>query len=320
MDMRDFFNSFLREFKELQIFALCKDFDDLSLDDTESSASTSTSTSTSINLSELTSNILLNPNILLNRGIRSSYLQHLHNTIAPPLRSVIEPLRAPFVGVSQDYIEAAFAQIEPLPSIARGVSSVSMALGFRFPPGQSTFLLNEIQLPECLDSLSFVCNSLGLFYSTMGANSLLSYSRHAAGLLGENSELNKVLVEVITNVDGLYGRFFILVWLGVGCTVWYDKVWNRTLGEGLFARIGDYEAFYDMDFVPSFYPFRKLTFLETCDPSSVVDSAFANTPPFAQISIPASGPVLKAVSLGVMIGFFLAVGIVPNLSSFLKDR
>lgn len=36
--------------------------------------------------------------------------------------------------------------------------------------------------------------------------------------------------------------------------------------------------------------------------------------PFAEITIPATGPVLKAVGLGVMVAFFLAVGLVPNPS------
>jgi hypothetical protein len=36
--------------------------------------------------------------------------------------------------------------------------------------------------------------------------------------------------------------------------------------------------------------------------------------PFAEIKIPASGPVLKAAGIGIMVAFFLAVGLVPNAS------
>lgn len=43
-------------------------------------------------------------------------------------------------------------------------------------------------------------------------------------------------------------------------------------------------------------------------------SALKNEHPFAEITIPASGNVLKSVGLGVMVAFFLAVGLVPNLS------
>lgn len=44
-------------------------------------------------------------------------------------------------------------------------------------------------------------------------------------------------------------------------------------------------------------------------------SALGNEIPFADITIPASGNVLKGVGLGVMVAFFLAVGLVPNLTS-----
>lgn len=38
------------------------------------------------------------------------------------------------------------------------------------------------------------------------------------------SNASKVLVEAITFYEGMYGRFFVLVCLGVGCTVWYAFV------------------------------------------------------------------------------------------------
>lgn len=43
-------------------------------------------------------------------------------------------------------------------------------------------------------------------------------------------------------------------------------------------------------------------------------SAFRNEHPFAEITIPSSGPVLNAIGLGVMVAFFLAVGLVPDVS------
>lgn len=63
--------------------------------------------------------------------------------------------------------------------------------------------------------------------------------------------------------------------------------------------------------------FRKVSFVERQpDLTESVVSAFANESPFAEIEIPASGNVLKAVSLGLMLAFFLAVGLVPNVSAF----
>lgn len=60
--------------------------------------------------------------------------------------------------------------------------------------------------------------------------------------------------------------------------------------------------------------FRKICFVEKYDTSESVMSAFENELPFAEITIPASGEVLKAVSLGMMVAIFLAVGLVPNVS------
>lgn len=41
-------------------------------------------------------------------------------------------------------------------------------------------------------------------------------------------------------------------------------------------------------------------------------TAFANEVPFTNINIPANGPVLTAVGLGVMIAIFITLGIVPQ--------
>lgn len=60
--------------------------------------------------------------------------------------------------------------------------------------------------------------------------------------------------------------------------------------------------------------FKRIGFVERNDVSSSVASAFQNEVPFAEISIPASGRMLTAIGLGVMVAFFLAVGIVPNVN------
>lgn len=57
---------------------------------------------------------------------------------------------------------------------------------------------------------------------------------------------------------------------------------------------------------------RRVCFVESKDVSASVTAAYAHSQPFAEITIPASGTVLKAVGLGVVIAFFLAVGIVPG--------
>lgn len=97
------------------------------------------------------------------------------------------------------------------------------------------FLLNELQLPSSFDRLSFLSHYLGLSYNSraLSAQSLFAYSCYGAGLRGlvtdkTDDGITKILVEVITNYEGMYG--LVLICLGIGCTVWY------TFAQGLIDR------------------------------------------------------------------------------------
>lgn len=130
--------------------------------------------------------------------------------------------------------------------------------------------------------------------------------------------MSGLLVEVISNFKGMYGRFLILVILGMGCTVWYGFTPGHPLQAptiGLFAPLSSYDPFFNLNYVSPI--FRKISFVETHDLTASVASAFENELPFAEINIPVSenNNFSKAVGLGVMLAFFLAVGIVPNVSS-----
>lgn len=143
-----------------------------------------------------------------------------------------------------------------------------MPLGFRFTPGQSSFLFSELQLPESFANLSFICNSLGLFYAPMHSEALASYSLRGAGLLNKSTcadyEVHKVLIKVVTKSEGYFGRFYVPVSLGVGCTVWYDKVKLQS-GGGNLCCFGVIRRFLEYGLCPNFLALKKLTFLETCD-------------------------------------------------------
>lgn len=125
----------------------------------------------------------------------------------------------------------------------------------------------------------------------------------------------KIFVEVITYYDGRYGRFLVLVCLGIGCTVrsgFAPGTADQAPAGSLFAPLESYNPLKHMEYYAP--GFRRIGFVEIKDVSASVEAAFGNEHPFAEITIPASGNVLKAVGLGVMVAFFLAVGIVPNLS------
>lgn len=299
---------------------LCQDFDNLSLDDgpsTDDGPSSEDGTPEPNSLSILRNKITG----MFNKTSVVSAQNTLNSSLRPDWAlPLIKAVGAPFIDIPSEYIDGSSLP-EGASALARGLK---MCFGFRFLPGQSSFILRELELPQCFEKFSFLSNSLGLFYGPSQSDLAIEYSRYGLGLLGDNVDLNKVLIEVITHTsEHGFGRFLVLVCLGVGCTVWYGQENTHDVrATGLFAQVdGSYESFFSMDHIPSFYPFKKLTFLETHDISAIVESTFANEPPFAQIPIASSGPVVKAVGLGVMIALFLATGVMPSLpTSLIRTR
>lgn len=229
-------------------------------------------------------------------------------------KSIIEKVQAPFIEFPRHFMD----------SLSFESYNLYINLGFRFHPGQSNFLINELKFPKCFDRLSLLSNSLGLSYNIRPLNelSLFPYSSSGAGMRSLVTDgYSKILVEVITYYEGWYGRFLVLVSLGIGCTVWYGYAPGSPYHApdvSLFTPFESYDSFFDMNYYAP--GFRRVGFVEINDVSASVESAFGNEPPFADIEIPASGPVLKAVGLGVMVAFFLAVGLVPNVSGAINEQ
>lgn len=305
-DKRSLYN-LLYEIENLQIFALCNDFDELSLEDiAPSMEDKAPSLEDNTGPSSSSSSSTIQPYY----SYRNTYHRFLDcRTHSLFSQSIIEQLRAPFIEIPPNLMDSSLVQSNKL----------LMALGFRFHPGQNDFISQEFLLPESFDRISFLCNSLGLSYNSraLSARAIFPYSCIGGGLRGLiNDQLSNILVEVVTYYDGMYGRFLVLVCLGVGSTVWYSFAQgspDHAPTEGMFAPIESYNPFYNMGyFAPGF---RRIGFVERMDVSATVESAFGNEHPFAEITIPASGPLLKAVGLGVMIAFFLAVGLLPNTNS-----
>lgn len=287
---REFFDNLLTGMDNLQVFSLTEEFGRLSLNDTGQSS----------NLS------------LTNRswgGLFQSFLSSVRHSIWN--QSINEQLRAPFVEIPRSFIES-FQQIQ--------TDSIRIGLGLRIHP--ESFILNEFQMQQSsFNRLSIISDALGLYYSCnyYSPPMLLSLSHSGVGLRAvvnpDDDRLGGVLVEVITQVQGIYGRFLILVCLGIGCTVWYgfENCTNSIAPTGeLFAPIKEYALFYNIYY--NNFLFRNISFVETKDLSGTVSSALDNEFPFTGINIPASGNVHTAAGLGLMLAFFLAVGILPNTS------
>lgn len=298
------FIRFLSEIENHQMFLLCKEFDNLSLED-----NTVGSSSSSSSVLQPSSSSVVQPSSYY--GYRSIIDRFLHSSRQSIWsQHLIEQTRAPIIEVPHNILSSSLFNSY----------NIRMGLGFRFLPGQSQMLLKELRLPQSFERLSFLSDSLGLSNNRvhLSSSSLSPYSYSFSGLRGlvaDGHSLTKILVEVITHYKGMYGRFLVLVTLGLCCTVWYTFAPGSCLeapNSSLFGRLEGYDAFLNMDsYVPGF---SRVVFVEKNDVSETVVSAFRNDLPFADITIPASGNVLKAVGLGVMVAFFLAVGLVPNVT------
>src|SRR5262249_10180310 len=98
-----------------------------------------------------------------------------------------------------------------------------------------------------------------------------------------------------------------------GCTAWFSFVPIDV--DPPFAPIESYDPFFNLDYVAP--GLKRLNFVEVQNVTENVRAIFEREAPFTDLVIPASGPTMRAVGLGIMIGFFLAVGIVPDCTSSL---
>ncbi|KAL0391390.1 UNVERIFIED_CONTAM: hypothetical protein Slati_4569000 [Sesamum latifolium] len=157
-----------------------------------------------------------------------------------------------------------------------------------------------------LEKLTIYCNKLGLSYlrSSISTNTLFETCNSGRGLRSivsdHSTDITKIL-EVLTESSGYLGRYLALVILGVGCTVC------------ILGNVFTYENFTDLNYRPPGFQVAK--FLETGDVSSPVESV-VNDSTLIELTIPASGPVLTAVGLGIMLSFSLAAGLVPTASGW----
>lgn len=130
-----FLLSFNKEIEYLDIFSLCNEFDKLSLKDNTGSSSSSTSKS------------LVQSSSYSYRDTLLSFLRG--STHYQRCQSLINQLRAPFIELPRHYIDSSFKSYD-----------IQMGFGFRFLPGQSQLLLQELKMPESFDKLLFFPRSI----------------------------------------------------------------------------------------------------------------------------------------------------------------
>jgi hypothetical protein len=211
-----------------------------------------------------------------------------------------------------------------------------MRLSYRYIPEHTQFIPVQFRITkEVKRHLLSLSNYLGL----LSSSSKLKFNTYnllykdlgngVRSLANERWTPRKKLLEVLTYINGEYGRLIILVSMGVGCTVWYtfmpgglETVPSEML---LFSRDLSYPGFYNINY--ELEPLEKLFFLESRNIADDVLSAFEDVFPFSEI--PIHIPVLNnevenaipnnqartAICLGIMVAVFLALGIVPKIST-----
>ena len=192
---------------------------------------------------------------------------------------------------------------------------------FRYP-GKSDFQFYEFDLLNYdFMNLSSICKSLSLLYnrSSINLNCLSCYSWKGGGLRSLVSSISTpstpILIELLTFFEGVYGRFIIVVNLGIGCTVWY-ALFNGTADQALMCDVFstiDYDPFFQMDYRTPM--FNRVSFVETNDVTNLVDMAFNNVHPFEEINIPSVGYKNKCFRLGLMVAVFMTIGMFTDISS-----
>lgn len=187
-------------------------------------------------------------------------------------------------------------------------------LGFRILPEQVEYIQRELFLEQNYkERLKDVKRSLGLTLSweSLSQRAALKYN---TAVSNADRLYNRLLIEVITFNSGLYGRYFILVHLGVGCTVWYGFCPGHEdslpVYSSLFSEDIDFTKFIHYPETHVQPGFLKIEFQENVENLlPVLAETYQNVKPFKDLNLPQSGFTLMACALGLTIAVFLSLGI-----------
>lgn len=293
-----------------EVFEITKKLGSLSLHDHGASSSGAISSGTGLlqnNSSSFISTLTPTASILERFKMRSNPSAFT--------RKVIDLTKAPFFDIQN-----------PIMKLTEKPFSYMMSLGFRFMPGQGEFLVKELRSPETLEGLRNLRDNLGLSLTkgTLSSSPLLRLKGLSDSVQAGMSALaSRVLVEAITYNAGYYGRFLILVQIGLGCTVWYgfapgDGHFAPTEGfVPLFSPIDNYDAFITNPDVHVQPGFNKITFVQGVDNvAAPLSQAFTEEKPFMDIDIEmptmSNKSLIVGVSLGLAVALLFTLGVNPS--------
>jgi hypothetical protein len=203
-----------------------------------------------------------------------------------------------------------------------------MGLYYRFFPEHTRFIGSEFRITKRVKNrLEHLSNSIGFSSNIVdfSVSDFFVYTPLGRGLrsLVTDSTVSKKVIEVLTFFNGVYGRLIILVSIGAGCTIWYTfvpGVAEIAPPELYLPRVISYNTFLDVNH--QLPPLHKLCFLQTKYITGEVLSALESVYPFTEIPIPNAPDAIPnaldsriVIGLGIMVAVFLAIGIVPHIST-----
>ncbi|YP_008992338.1 hypothetical protein Salmi_Mp074 (mitochondrion) [Salvia miltiorrhiza] len=218
-------------------------------------------------------------------------------------------------------IDKTKSSLNEIPSTICDLTSKSIGLflnlSFRILPNQDSFITQKLRLPKTKDGLIAFKNKLGLSKPSNVGLSQISYDSF---MEKATNIYSGILVDAITYNNSHYGRFLVLVQLGLRCTVWYGFHPGAELGIPvdciLFNPMESYENFINYPDTHVQHGFNKITLVENEDNIlPKLAEGYTSEKPFSDVKIPnASGSVFMSVGLGLAIVILLSLGVSPDLN------
>lgn len=192
-------------------------------------------------------------------------------------------------------------------------NKVFMGLAYRYKPGQTEFVKDDMLIPTSLDRLQLLREKLGLSVSKNRSSSIrdLCTFTHQDGIRSViDANYSKNFIEVITLLNGTFCRILVLT-TGIGCTVWYgfSPCIDGTVPPELFAPIVSYDPFFNVDHLAPNFHSAEINVNDNV--SETIKDAFTSVPPLDEVKTPQeiSGNVLRNVGLGIIIAVLITTGV-----------
>lgn len=181
---------------------------------------------------------------------------------------------------------------------------VFMGLLYRFKPGQTQFIIDDMLIPTSLNRLKLLRDTLGISISKNSASirDLCTFT-HQDGIRSAIDAKNRI--EVVTLLHGTFYRIVILTSTGLCCYGFYPCT-DGIIPTDFFGPIVSYDPFNNVETIVPNY--RSAIISVNDNVSETIKDAFTSVPPLDEVK-EISGNVLHNVGLGIIIAVLITTGV-----------